>query len=73
LTIRYEFDYKSDVTIEFFDIRGSLLRTIKDDGSYYKKEVKLDVSFLNESGQVYFIKITTDQAIEIKKIISGLR
>nr|WP_229734117.1 T9SS type A sorting domain-containing protein [Flavobacterium orientale] len=73
LTIRYEFDYKSDVTIEFFDIRGSLIRTFKDDSSYYKKEVKLDVSFLNESGQVYFIKITTDQASEIKKVISGLR
>ncbi|MDP2161230.1 MAG: hypothetical protein Q8K02_12150, partial [Flavobacterium sp.] len=57
LTIRYEFDYKSDVTIEFFDIRGSLLKTVKDESSYYKKEVKLDVSFLNESGQVYFIKI----------------
>ena len=73
LTIRYDFDYISDVTIEFFDLKGLLIKTIHDSNSYYKKEMKIDVQLLRESSQIYFVKVTTSRGTEMKKIISGIK
>ena len=36
-----------------------------------KKEIKLNVKFLRKSGQVYFLRITTNNDSEIKKIVSA--
>ncbi len=70
LTVKYNFNYKSDVTIELFDLRGSLLYSLHDKEAFENKEVRLNFNFIRESGQVYLLRITTNQGTEVKKIIS---
>ncbi|MBP6558441.1 MAG: T9SS type A sorting domain-containing protein, partial [Flavobacterium sp.] len=70
LNVKYNFENNSEVTIEVFDVRGVLLQTTTDPNGYYAKEVKVDASFSRASNQVYFIRITTNQGTETKKIVS---
>ena len=60
----------SDVTIEIFDINGVLLQTIYDTKVYNDKEIKFNTTFSSRSGQMYFMRITTNKGTEIKKIVS---
>jgi hypothetical protein len=70
LNVKYNLEKDSDVTIEIFDIRGVLLQTMNDTRGYNEKEVKLNLNFARNSGQVYFIKVTTNQGSEVKKVVS---
>ncbi|MBF6641154.1 T9SS type A sorting domain-containing protein, partial [Flavobacterium sp. J49] len=70
LNVKYNFENNSEVVIEVFDVRGVLVQTTTDPNGYYEKEVKIDVNFSKGSNQVYFIRITTNQGTETKKIVS---
>jgi hypothetical protein len=70
LNVKYNFENNSEVTIEIFDVRGVLVQTTTDPNGYYEKEVKVDASFSKGSNQVYFMRITTNQGTETKKIVS---
>jgi hypothetical protein len=71
LNIRFNFDYESEVKVEFFDVRGVLIHTETDNNGYNGKVMKLNVNYLNDPGQMYFVRITTDRGSEMKKIISN--
>jgi hypothetical protein len=70
LNVKYNLEKESEVTIEIFDIRGVLLQTMNDTRGYNEKEVKLNLNFARNSGQVYFVKVTTNQGSEVKKVVS---
>ncbi|TDE41855.1 T9SS type A sorting domain-containing protein [Flavobacterium rhamnosiphilum] len=71
LTIRYNFDYKSDVKIEVFDSQGISVLSKTDANSYLNKEVTLDLKLNRGRDQVYVVKVTTNRGSSTKKVISS--
>ncbi|TGD56995.1 HYR domain-containing protein [Flavobacterium humi] len=70
INIRYQFDYKTNVTIQIFDIRGSLLQTVDDNNAYLDKEVSITPRFNMGEGQLFFVKIITNKGVSTQKIVS---
>jgi hypothetical protein len=71
LTIKYKFDYSSDVKIELIDYQGVTVFSENDSNSYLDKEVSLSFKFKREKEQVYFVRVTTNQGSTIKKVLSS--
>jgi hypothetical protein len=71
LTIKYKFDYKSDVKIEVFNAQGMSVLTKTDTDSYLDKEVTLDLKASKRQEQVYVVKVTTNQGTFTKKVMSS--
>jgi PKD repeat protein len=71
LTIKYNFDYQSDVKIEVFNSRGNLVHTKKDTNSYLGKEITLDLHANKGQEQVFIVKLTTDRESSTKKVMSS--
>jgi hypothetical protein len=71
LTIRYDFDYQSDVTIEVFNAQGVLVFSKLDTNSYLNKEVTFDIKVNKGQEQVYIVKLTTDQGSSTRKVMSS--
>ena len=71
VTLTYEFDYRTDVTIEFFDTKGLLI--LSETNTRYVAgstgRTKLDLS--RTSSQVFYVKLTTNQGSVTKKIVSS--
>jgi hypothetical protein len=73
LTIKYKFDYTSDVKIEVFNLQGVLVFSTTDNNSYLNKEVVLNLAIPREQEQLYVVKLTTDRGSSIKKILSSVK
>ena len=71
LTIKYKFDYKTDVKIEIFNAQGNSIFSKKDTNGFYDKEVTLDLNVKIDKQQIYIVKLTTSKGSSIKKIISN--
>ncbi|MFV5686973.1 T9SS type A sorting domain-containing protein, partial [Flavobacterium sp. GB2R13] len=71
LTIRYKFDYVSDVKIEVFNAQGILVLSKTDTNSYLNKEIALSLKANKGQEQVYVVKVTTDRGSSTKKVISS--
>ena len=71
LTIRYKFDYTSDVQIEVFDSRGTFLLSKIDANGYLNKEYTLNLNNNSGKEQIYIVKITTNRGSSVKKVISS--
>ncbi|MFV8328359.1 T9SS type A sorting domain-containing protein [Flavobacterium sp. ZS1P14] len=71
LTIRYKFDYVSDVKIEVFNAQGSLVLSKTDAHSYLNKEIVLNLKANRGQEQVYVVKVTTNRGSSTKKVISS--
>ncbi|SOC80674.1 Por secretion system C-terminal sorting domain-containing protein [Salinimicrobium sediminis] len=70
LNIRYEFDYKSDATIQIFDLRGNLVKTQKESNASFGKVTEINADFVRGE-QMYIIKVTTNQGTYTKNVVSG--
>ncbi|UFH35388.1 T9SS type A sorting domain-containing protein [Flavobacterium acetivorans] len=71
LTIRYDFDYQSDVKIEVFNTQGNLVYSKNDTNSYLNKNVMLDLNVNRGQEQVFIVKLTTDRGSSSKKVMSS--
>jgi hypothetical protein len=71
LTVRYNFDYVSDVKIEVFDSQGISVLSKADANGFLNKEVTLDLKLNRGRDQVYVVKVTTNRGSSIKKVISA--
>jgi hypothetical protein len=71
LTIKYKFDYKSDVKIEVFNAQGMSVLSKTDTNSYLDKEVTLDIKASKRQEQVYLVKVTTNRGSTTKKVMSS--
>ncbi len=69
LTVRYKFNYTSDVKIEVFNSLGVLMLTQTDANGYLDKEISLYINSQQE--QIYVIKVTTNQENSVMKVISS--
>lgn len=71
LTIKYKFDYVSNVKIEVFNAQGNSVLSKNDTNSYLNKEVTLDLHANKGKEQVYIVKVTTDRETSTKKVLSS--
>jgi hypothetical protein len=71
LTIKYKFDYKSDVKIDVFNAQGISILSKADANSYLNKEVTLNLNAKKGQEQVYVVKVTTDRGSSSRKVISS--
>jgi len=66
--IKYLFEYDTDVTIEIFDAKKTLIKQIKNSNIGYGYEEEIDLSRIDI--QVLFVRLTTDRSVSTKKIVS---
>jgi hypothetical protein len=71
LTIKYKFDYSSDVKIEVFNINGVQMLSKVDSNGYLNKETTLTLDSTKGQDQVYIVKLTTNRGSSVKKVISS--
>ncbi|WP_139068323.1 hypothetical protein [Flavobacterium glycines] len=71
LTIKYNFDYVSDVTIEVFNSKGIIVYSMIDTNSYLGKEVVITINATLEQQQVYYVRLTTSQGSTVKSVMSS--
>jgi hypothetical protein len=71
LTIRYKFDYVSDVKIDVLNSQGVSVLSKMDNNSYMNKEVTLNLNSYVDRSEVYVVKVTTNRGSSIKKVISS--
>jgi hypothetical protein len=69
LTIKYKFDYSSDVKIEIFNSNGVLILSKNDTNGYFDKEITLN--FNSNNKRFYLVKVTTNRESIIKKVLSS--
>jgi hypothetical protein len=70
LTIRYNYDYVTDVKIEVFNVKGKVVFSKIDTNSYSNKEVSLKIPYTGQA-EVYIVKVTTNRGSSTKKVISS--
>ncbi|MFD1096220.1 hypothetical protein, partial [Salegentibacter chungangensis] len=71
LTVYYEFDYVSNVQIQFFDLSGHLLRTYADKNVTSGDATQIDIDFALKANQVYVMRVVTDRESFSKSVMSG--
>ncbi|WP_188363132.1 T9SS type A sorting domain-containing protein [Flavobacterium orientale] len=71
ISIKYNFDYKSKVTIEIFDYRGILVYKYQDSNGYTNKEESINMHFARNEGQLFMVRVTTDKESTTKTIIKA--
>ncbi|MFM2368061.1 MAG: hypothetical protein RL619_357, partial [Bacteroidota bacterium] len=71
LTIKYKFDYVSDVKIDVFNAQGISILSKADSNGYLNKEVTLNLNAKKGQEQVYVVKVTTDRGSSVKKVMSS--
>ena len=71
LTIKYKFDYVSDVKIDVLNSQGVSVLSKMDNNSYMNKEVTLNLNSYVDRSEVYVVKVTTNRGSSVKKIISS--
>ena len=70
ITIEYNFDFDTDVTIEVYDIRGSLIQEV-DNNNYIKNEsIKNQIDLSRNKGGMLLVKLTTNKGSVVKKLVS---
>lgn len=71
LSIKYNFDYESDVKIEVFNAQGIRVFSKTDTNGYLNKETALDLKMNKGKEQMYVVKITTNRGSTTKKVMSS--
>ncbi len=71
VNIKYSFDYETDVTVEVYDIKGSLLRTSINKNYVKGTQDKTTLDLSRTANQLFFVKLTTSNGTVVKKIVSS--
>ncbi|SDS53054.1 T9SS type A sorting domain-containing protein [Gramella sp. MAR_2010_147] len=71
VSVKYHFDYTSNVNIQFFNLSGQMLQNFKFKGVSTGDINDLNVGAFVRSGQAYIIKVNTDRESFSKTIISS--
>ncbi|WP_165930063.1 T9SS type A sorting domain-containing protein [Flavobacterium caseinilyticum] len=71
LSIKYNFDYESDVKIEVFNAQGIRVFSKTDTNGYLNKETALDLKMNKGKEQMYVVKITTNRGTTTRKVMSS--
>ncbi|WP_169744660.1 T9SS type A sorting domain-containing protein [Siansivirga zeaxanthinifaciens] len=71
VNIKYNFDFDTDITIEVFDMKGSLIKKVKNikytKGTFGITKINLSKA----DNQMFLVKLTTKEGTVVKKIVSS--
>jgi hypothetical protein len=71
VNIGYKFEYDTDIRIDVYDIKGTLVRQVENN-SYIKGTYdKTTIDLSRTDNQMYFVRLTTSEGTVVKKIISS--
>ncbi|MFC4723620.1 T9SS type A sorting domain-containing protein, partial [Geojedonia litorea] len=71
INVKYLFEYETDVKIEVFDVKGTLVRASLD-RNYVKGSVgRTTIDLSKADNQMYFVRLTTNEGTVVKKIVSS--
>ncbi len=73
VTISYEFDYRTDVTIELFDTKGLLVSSVTNNRYVAGSSDSTKLDLTKTPSQVLYVKLTTNKGTVTKKIVSSGR
>ncbi|MEY8849328.1 T9SS type A sorting domain-containing protein, partial [Psychroserpens sp. XS_ASV72] len=73
VTISYEFDYRTDVTIELFDTKGLMVSSVTNDRYVAGSTGRTKIDLSKTPSQVLYVKLTTSRGTVTKKIVSSGR
>jgi hypothetical protein len=68
VTIAYNFNFDTDVTVEVYDTKGMLV--LSKEASYLRGTDATMPLAINGSDQMYYIKVITDQGTMTKKVVA---
>lgn len=68
LTLKYNFQTNSDVTIEMFDMSGRLLFKQIESGIEVNKETTINLNVACQQKQMYLIRLTLDNEVIVRRI-----
>jgi len=69
VTIRYNFEFDTDVTVEVYDTKGLLVLSKK---AAYKTGADAEMPLrINGSDQLYYVKLITNKGTVTKKILAS--
>nr|WP_321235628.1 T9SS type A sorting domain-containing protein [uncultured Psychroserpens sp.] len=71
VNIAYEFDFETNVSIEISDIRGTLIRSVRNSDYVKGSDGKTIIDLSDVKDQILFVKMITSQGSVIKKIVSS--
>jgi hypothetical protein len=73
VNIKYRFEYDTKVNIEVFDIKGALITQLTDEHYQSGTIVEKTIDMTRFDNQMYFVKLTTERGVQVKKIVSSDR
>ena len=71
VTIKYDFNYLTDIRIDILDSNGMLLFTQADRNNKSQNELTVDLNFAIKSDQIYFVRVTTSKGTTVKTVVSS--
>uniref|UniRef100_UPI001CA74C9B T9SS type A sorting domain-containing protein n=1 Tax=Hanstruepera marina TaxID=2873265 RepID=UPI001CA74C9B len=70
VNIAYNIPYETDVTLEIFDIKGSLIKKVENVSYIKGTEAITTIDMTNTDNQLFLVRLTTKKGVMIKKIVS---
>src|SRR5690606_35145933 len=67
---RYQLNYRSNAVIQFFDMRGNLVKTQKEPKASAGRTTTINADFVRGQ-QIYLVKVTTNKGTSVKSVVSG--
>jgi len=71
VTIKYSFDYDTNVKIEVFDIKGALITSDINYNYVRGTQDKTRIYLSRAANQLFFVRLTTSNGTVVKKIVSS--
>ncbi len=71
VNIKYSFDYDTDVRIDVYDIKGTLIKSDINNNYVRGTQDKSTIDLSQAANQLFFVKLTTSQGTMTKKIVSS--
>ena len=71
VNIKYSFDYETDVTIEVFDLKGTLIKSDINNNYVKGTQDKTTLDLSKTANQLFFVRLTTSNGTVTKKIVSS--
>jgi len=71
VNLRYSTSFDTDLTIEIYNMTGTLLRSYRIDNHSKNTEDVLQVDLSNTDNQLFLVRMTTNKGVIVKKIVSS--
>ncbi|NNK71359.1 MAG: T9SS type A sorting domain-containing protein [Flavobacteriaceae bacterium] len=71
LTVKYNFEFDTDVTIQVFDTKGLLIYSDSHNGYRKDNDVRTKIDLSRGGDQVFYVTVNTNRGSVTKKVVSS--